>query len=61
MIPRIIHYCWFGGNPIPEVLQKYMATWRQFMPDWEIKEWNEQTFSIDSAPQYVREANQAKK
>ncbi len=61
MIPRIIHYCWFGGNPIPEVLQKYMATWRQFMPDWEIKEWNEQTFSIDSAPQYVREAYQAKK
>ena len=40
MIPRIIHYCWFGPNKIPEQLVKYMESWRLFCPDYEIKLWN---------------------
>ncbi len=56
MIPRIIHYVWMGGKKIPEQLRGYMYSWRQFMPDWEIREWNEKNFSIDQAPNYVREA-----
>lgn len=56
MIPKIIHYVWMGGKEIPPQLRGYMATWRQFMPDWEIREWNEKNFSIANAPIYVREA-----
>ena len=48
MIPKKIHYCWFGGNPLPEKLKQYIATWSIFCPDYEIKEWNEETFNINS-------------
>ncbi len=41
MIPKIIHYCWFGGKNLPVQVLEYMATWREFFPDWEIREWNE--------------------
>ena len=61
MIPRIIHYCWFGGNAIPDNLRRYMATWRTMMPDWKIIEWNEQNFSIENAPLYVQEAYREQK
>ena len=61
MIPKIIHYCWFGGNPIPEHLRQYMQTWSALMPEWEIREWNEQNYAIEKAPLYVRQAYAAKK
>jgi len=48
MIPKIIHYCWFGGNPLPGELQKYVETWKKYCPDYEIKLWNEESFDIDS-------------
>lgn len=48
MIPKKIHYCWFGGNPLPENLKQYIETWKKFCPDYEIKEWNENTFDINS-------------
>ena len=60
MIPKIIHYCWFGGNPLPEDAKRYIATWRKFCPDYEIKEWNESNFDINCCD-YVREAYEAKK
>lgn len=60
MIPKIIHYCWFGGNPLPEEYQKYLASWKKFCPDYEIKEWNEGNFDLNSVP-YVKEAYQSKK
>ena len=56
MIPKIIHYVWLGDKEIPEQLQQYIATWQHHMPDWEIREWNEQNFAIGHAPAYVREA-----
>ena len=61
MIPKIIHYCWFGQKPLPESTKKYIRTWRQFLPDYEMIKWNEDNFSIESAPEYVQEAYKAKK
>lgn len=61
MIPKIIHYCWFGGNPTPDAIKEYMASWKKFMPDWEIKEWNESNCDISTAPIYVQEAYACKK
>lgn len=58
-IPRIIHYCWFGGNPKPEIVQKCIASWRKYCPDWEIIEWNEQNYDVSKFA-YTNEAHQAK-
>lgn len=41
MIPKIIHYCWFGGNPLPESAKKCIASWKKFLPDYEIWAWVE--------------------
>lgn len=59
-IPKVIHYCWFGGNPLPELALKCIASWKKFLPDYEIKEWNEQNFDVYQAP-YVAEAYRLKK
>lgn len=58
-ISKVIHYCWFGGKPLPESAQKCIASWKKFCPDYEIKEWNESNFDIDCCA-YVREAYDAK-
>lgn len=42
MIPKIIHYCWFGRNPMPESAQKCIASWKKFLPDYEIWQWSEE-------------------
>lgn len=55
MIPKIIHYCWFGGNPLPEDARKFIESWKKFCPDFVIKEWNEDNFDLDMFP-YAREA-----
>lgn len=60
MIPRIIHYCWFGRGPIPETAQKCIASWHHFMPDWEYVLWNEDNFDVTSFA-YAQEAYVAKK
>ncbi len=60
-IPKIIHYCWFGKNPKPKDVLQYIETWKKVLPDYEIMEWNETNFSIDTAVPYVREAYQCKK
>jgi len=41
VIPKIIHFCWFGGNPLPELAQKCIASWRKYLPDYEIWQWSE--------------------
>lgn len=61
MIPKMIHFCWFGGKPLPESTKKYIRTWKQFLPDYKIIKWSENNFDIQSAPDYVREAYEAKK
>ena len=60
MIPKIIHYCWFGGNPLPEMGQKCIASWKKYFPNYEIKEWNESNYNIHKIP-YINEAYNAKK
>ncbi len=45
-IPKIIHYCWFGKNPLPELAQKCIASWKKYLPDYEIKEWNEENYDV---------------
>lgn len=61
MIPKTIHYCWFGGNPLPKLAKKCIKSWKKYCPDYEIIEWNEDNFDISSAPLYVRQAYEAKK
>ena len=60
MIPKKIHYCWFGRNPLPESAKKCIASWHKFFPDYEIKEWNEDNFDVNIIP-YTAEAYKAKK
>lgn len=60
MIPKLIHYCWFGGKEKSEDVKKYIASWRKYCPDYEIKEWNESNFDINEND-YCREAYEAKK
>ena len=60
MIPRIIHYCWFGEKPLPESAIKCINSWKKYFPDYEIKEWNESNFDIQICD-YVKEAYEAKK
>lgn len=55
MIPKIIHYCWFGRGEMPELAKKCIESWRQVLPEYEIKEWNEDNFNLDAYP-YAREA-----
>ena len=59
MIPKIIHYCWLGGKPKPELAQKCIRSWKKICPDYEIVEWNESRFDIAVAPLYVRQAYEA--
>lgn len=59
-IPRIIHYCWFGGKPLPRSAKKCIRSWKKYFPDYEIKEWNETNFDINCC-QYVKEAYAEKK
>lgn len=60
MIPKIIHYIWLGGAPLPELVEKCIASWQKLCPDYEIKRWDESNLNLDLYP-YVRQAYDAKK
>lgn len=60
VIPKIIHYCWFGGNPKPQLVLRCIESWKKYCPDYEIIEWNESNFDVHSCP-FVEEAYLAKK
>lgn len=60
MIPKIIHYCWFGNKEMPRLAKKCLKSWKKYCPDYEIKLWNESNFDLN-VNQYVREAYEAKK
>ncbi len=55
MIPKIIHYCWFGGNAKNELITKCLLSWRLHMPDYQIIEWNESNFDVNKN-EFVKEA-----
>ena len=59
-IPKVIHYCWFGGKELPRSAQKCIRSWKKYCPDYEIICWNEQNFDF-SGNRYAREAYEAKK
>ncbi|MBP3763008.1 MAG: glycosyl transferase [Bacteroidales bacterium] len=46
MIPKKIHYCWFGRGEMPQAARDCMETWHRYMPDWEYKLWNEDNFDV---------------
>lgn len=60
MIPKKIHYCWFGRNPLSEEVKRYIASWKKYCPDYEIIEWNESNFDVTENA-YCKEAYEAKK
>lgn len=60
MIPKVIHYCWFGRNPLPALAIRCINSWKKYLPGYEIKEWNEDNFDVNMIP-YTKEAYEAKK
>ena len=60
MIPKIIHYCWFGRKPLSPLALKCIASWKKHLPDYEIKEWNEDNFDVNQIP-YIEQAYKCKK
>ena len=60
MIPKTIHYCWFGRGDLPPLAKRCIASWRKFFPDYEIKEWNEENFDVNEIP-YAEQAYKCKK
>lgn len=60
MIPKKIHYCWFGRNPLPESAKKCIASWKKYFPDYEIVEWNEDNYDVNKIL-YTQQAYVAKK
>ena len=60
MIPKVIHYCWFGRQAMPSLAVKCIESWKRYLPDYEIKEWNEDNFDVNIIP-YTKEAYSSKK
>lgn len=60
MIPKTIHYCWFGHGQMPELALKCIASWEKYLPDYKLKLWNEDTFDVNSNS-YTKEAYEARK
>ena len=59
-IPKVIHFCWFGGNEKPAIVKKCIKSWRKYCPDYEIIEWNEENFDVNCIP-FCQQAYEAKK
>jgi len=60
VIPKKIHYCWFGGGPVPDKYQKWMESWKKFCPDYEIIRWDESNYDVRKNA-YMYEAYQCEK
>lgn len=60
MIPKLIHYCWFGGNEKPAIVLKCIDSWKKYMPGYQIIEWNESNYDVSKAA-YMKEAYEEKK
>ncbi len=60
MIPKKIHYCWFGRNPLDEKAEKCILSWTRFFPDYEIIQWNEDNFDVNQID-FMKKAYEDKK
>lgn len=61
MIPKKVHYCWFGAAQKSKLIEKCIASWRNNLPDYEIIEWNETNCDIENSCQFVKQAYAEKK
>lgn len=57
---KYLHYCWFGGNPLPKLANKCINSWKKYLPDYEIIEWNETNVDLEECP-FIKEAYELKK
>lgn len=60
MIPKVIHYCWFGNGEKSELVLKCIESWKKYCPDYEIIEWNENNYDV-TKNRYMREAYEEKR
>lgn len=60
IIPKVIHYCWFGGNEKDSLTKNCIASWKKYCPDFEIMEWNESNYNF-SSNKYAKEAYEQRK
>lgn len=60
MIPKVIHYCWFGKNELPQKAQKCIDSWKKYCPEYEVKRWDEDNFNLKCST-FVKEAYEMKK
>lgn len=60
MEKKVIHYCWFGGRPLSKLTKKCIKSWKKYLPDYEIIEWNESNIDLNECP-FIKEAYAAKK
>ena len=60
MIPKVIHYCWFGRAEKSRLIHNCIMSWRRMLPDYDIREWNEDNFDV-SANRYCKEAYDLRK
>ena len=58
-IPKVIHYCWFGGNPLSSSARKCIASWQNYLPNYEIREWNDSNYDVRKIP-YISQAYDVK-
>ena len=57
---KYIHYCWFGGKPLSKLTKKCIKSWKKYLPDYEIIEWNESNVDLEECP-FIKEAYENKK
>ena len=57
---KYIHYCWFGGKPLPKLAKKCIKSWKKYLPDYEIIEWNEHNVNLEECA-FIKEAYENKK
>ena len=60
MSSKYIHYCWFGGKPLPRLAKKCIKSWKKYLPDYKIIEWNESNVDLEECP-FIKEAYENKK
>ncbi len=60
MIPKIIHYCWFGNKPLTPLAKKCIESWKKYCPDYEIRRWDETNFDVNVCA-YVKQAYSVQK
>ena len=60
MSKKYIHYCWFGGKPLPRLAKKCIKSWKKYLPDYEIIRWSEKNVDLNECP-FIKEAYENKK